>query len=71
MRSGESRGTLPPEPFAPKERNAMSTTTIQTMVKETTSPHPHGASQIVPFLVAMVFVAVAAVVSVLISGPLN
>jgi hypothetical protein len=35
------------------------------------SPRTQSVSQIVPFLVAMVLVAVTAVASVLISGPLH
>jgi len=71
MRCGGSPGSLAPEPFAWKERNAMSTTTIPTMVERTMSPRTQSVSQIVPFLVAMVLVAVTAVASVLISGPLH
>ena len=49
----------------------MTTMTMPAMVERTQSNDKHKASQLIPFLLAMVLVAAAGVVSILLSGPLH
>lgn len=57
-----------------EEITPMTTTTMMTMpatVERTTTGHAKPVSQIVPMLVAIVFLVVTGVASILISGPMH